>query len=172
MIKFRSLPLYFLLMAATLSSGAQSIGAQSSGGDQAIRTFFANADVAWNTHDARQLTNLQNSTADADFVNVYGGWAKGVEPFVAIMTKLQAGPFHDVHRQTIVEKIRFVRPDVAVVITTIVDRHGDGPPASTRGTFVLSKEQGRWLLDSFQNTQIAAPPERIQAPQSQSSSPH
>ena len=165
MIKLRSIPLYFLLMAATLSIGAQSIGEQSSGGDQAIRTFFTNADVAWNNHDARQLTNLRNATADADFVNVYGGWAKGVEPFVAIMTKLQAGPFHDVHRQTIVEKIRFVRPDVAVVITTIVDRHGDGPPASTRGTFVLSKEQGRWLLDSFQNTQIAAPPERIPAPQ-------
>ncbi len=167
MIKLRSLPLYFLLLAATLS-----VGAQSSGEDQAIRTFFSKADVAWNNHDAQQLTNLQNATADADFVNVYGGWAKGVESFVAIMTKLQAGPFHDVHRQTIVEKIRFVRPDVAVVITTIVDRHGDGPPASTRGTFVLSKEQGRWLLNSFQNTQINAPPERTQAPQSQSPSPH
>ena len=70
------------------------------------------------------------------------------------MTKLQAGPFHDVHRRTIIEKIRFVRPDVAVVITTIVDRHGNGPPAETRGTFVLSKEENRWLLNSFQNTQI------------------
>ena len=95
-----------------------------------------------------------------------------MEPFVAIMTKLQAGPFNDVHRQTIIEKIRFIRADVAVVITTIVDRHGDEPPASTRGTFVLSKEQGRWLLNSFQNTQITAPPERVQATQSQSSTPH
>jgi uncharacterized protein (TIGR02246 family) len=92
--------------------------------------------------------------------------------FVGIMTKLQAGPFHDVHRQTIVEKIRFIRPDVAVVITTIVDRHGDGPPAETRGTFVLSKEQGHWLLNSFQNTQITAPPAPVRTPQSTSPSPH
>ena len=54
MIKLRSLPLYFILMAATLG-----IGAQSSSGDQAIRRFFANADVAWNNHDAHQLTNPQ-----------------------------------------------------------------------------------------------------------------
>jgi uncharacterized protein (TIGR02246 family) len=154
-------------MASTLNAAAQS-----SSEDQTIRTFFADADVAWNNHNAQQLTNPQNTTADADFVNIYGGWAKGLEPFVAIMSKLQAGPFHDVHRQTIVEKIRLVRPDVAVVITTIVDRHGDGPSASTRGTFVLSKEQGHWLLNSFQNTQITAPPERIQAPPSTTFSPH
>ncbi|WP_263381396.1 SgcJ/EcaC family oxidoreductase [Granulicella arctica] len=167
MIKLRLFSLGVFLIAGTLT-----IAAQSSGDDQAVRTFFANADIAWNNHDARQLTNLQNATVDADFINVYGGWAKGMEPFVAIMTKLQAGPFHDVHRQTTVEKIRFIRDDVAVVITTIVDRHGGGPPASTRGIFVLSKEQGHWLLNSFQNTQITSPPERAQVPQTPASSPH
>ena len=33
-----------------------------------------------------------------------------------------------------VEKIRFVRPDVAIVITTNVDRRGDGPPSKSRST--------------------------------------
>jgi uncharacterized protein (TIGR02246 family) len=167
MMKLRSVSLCLLLAVATLN-----LAAQNSGEDQALRTFFADADVAWNNHNAQQLTNPQNATADADFVNVYGGWAKGLESFVGIMTKLQAGPFHDVHRQTIVEKIRFIRPDVAVVITTIVDRHGDGTPAETRGTFVLSKEQGHWLLNSFQNTQITAPPGPVRTPQSTSPSPH
>jgi uncharacterized protein (TIGR02246 family) len=172
MTKLSIIRLRLVLLGCLLVSASLGVSAQSSGENQAIKTFFANADIAWNNHDARQLTNPENATADADFINVYGGWAKGMEPFVAIMTKLQAGPFHDIHRQTIVEKIRFVRPDVAVVITTIVDRHGDGPTASTRGTFVLSKEEGRWLLNFFQNTQVTAPPERVQATQGKSSSPH
>jgi uncharacterized protein (TIGR02246 family) len=153
----------FLLCGVLVASTMNVVG-QSGGEDQAVRKFFADADVAWNNHDAKQLTNPRNATADADFVNVYGGWAKGQESFVPIMTRLQAGPFHDVRRHTIVEKIRFVRPDVAVVIATIVDRHGEGPPAETRATFVLSKEQGLWLLNSFQNTQITAPPGPLSGP--------
>jgi hypothetical protein len=66
--------LCLLLAVATLN-----LAAQNSGEDQALRTFFADADVAWNNHNAQQLTNPQNATADADFVNVYGGWAKGLE---------------------------------------------------------------------------------------------
>jgi uncharacterized protein (TIGR02246 family) len=167
MTKLLSVSLCLLLTVVTLN-----LPAQTSGEDQALRTFFADADVAWNNHNAQQLTNPQNATGDADFVNIYGGWAKGLESFVAIMTKLQAGPFHEIQRHTIVEKIRFIRPDVAVVITTIVDRHGDGPPAETRGTFVLSKEQGRWLLNSFQNTQITDARGTVPTPQSISPSPH
>ena len=162
-MKIKVIPLLLLIAAVTLS-----LPAQSTGEEQAIRQFFADADVAWYNHDARQLTNPHNATADADFVNVYGGWAKGMENFVSIMTKLQAGPFHDDMRHTNIEKIRFVRPDVAVVITTIVDRHGDGPPAETRGTFVLSKEKGLWLLNSFQNTKIETqrPPQAAPTPAS------
>ena len=166
-MKISAISLVVLLAATTLN-----VTAQSGGEEQVIRKFFADADVAWNKHDARELTNPQNATADAGFVNVYGGWAKGRDNFVAIMTKLQAGPFHDDFRQTIVEKVKFVRPDVAVVITTIADRHGNGPSAQTRGTFVLSKENGLWLLTSFQNTKIAEAPEPPRMLQSPASSQH
>ena len=108
---------------------------------------------------------------DADYINLTGGWTKGREAFVAVMSKLQAAPFHDITRRTIVEKIRFVRPDVAVVITTNVDRRDDGPPSESRSTYVLSKEGGHWLLNSFQNTQVAAPPGPPLAPQNTPSAP-
>ena len=52
-----------------------NLHAQNQPDDQAIRQFFADADIAWNHHDARQLTSPQTTVADADFVNVYGGWA-------------------------------------------------------------------------------------------------
>jgi uncharacterized protein (TIGR02246 family) len=163
----KQLAVLLLCLAATTAD----LSAQSPGDEQAIRQRFADLDTAWNHHDAQQITNPQTAVADADYINVNGGWTKGREAFVAIMARLQAGPFHDIQRHTVVEKIRFVRPDVAVVITTNVDRHGDGPPSQSRSTFVLSKEEGHWLLNSFQNTQITAPPEPARPPQSTPGTP-
>jgi uncharacterized protein (TIGR02246 family) len=148
-----------ILILLYLAASAANLPAQSPADEQAVRQRFAELDTAWNRHDAQQITNAQTAVTDADYINLNGGWTKGREAFVAVMSKLQAGPFHDIQRHTVVEKIRFIRPDVAVVITTNVDRHGDGPPSESRGTYVLSKEAGHWLLNSFQNTQITAPPE-------------
>ncbi len=154
-----------IVLLLCLAAMTATLSAQSPNDEQAIRQRFADLETAWNHHDARQITNPQTAVADADYINVAGGWTKGREPFVEVMSRLQAGPFHDIQRHTVVEKIRFVRPDVAIVITTNIDRHGDGPPSESRGTYVLSKEEGRWLLNSFQNTQVA-PPGPPPAPQS------
>jgi uncharacterized protein (TIGR02246 family) len=165
------MPIRVIAFCVLLAATAANLPAQSPGDEQAIRQRFADLDTAWNHHDAQQITNPQTAVADADYINLNGGWIKGREAFVAVMSQLQAGPFHDIQRHTVVEKIRFLRPDVAIVITTNVDRHGDGPPSESRGTYVLSKEAGHWLLNSFQNTQISAPPGAPQPPQPSSGSP-
>jgi uncharacterized protein (TIGR02246 family) len=148
-----------ILLWLYLAASTVTLPAQSPADEQAIRQRFAELDTAFSHHDAQQITNPKTAVTDADYINLTGAWIKGQEAFVGLMTQLQAGPFHDLTRHTIVEKIRFVRPDVAIVITTNVDRHGDGPPIESRSTYVLSKEEGHWLLNSFQNTQITAPPE-------------
>ncbi len=146
-----------MMLSIFLAATSAGLSAQTPSDEQAIRQRFADLDKAFSHHDAQQITNPQTAVTDADYINLTGAWIKGQEAFVGVMTKLQAGPFHDLTRHTIVEKIRFVRPDVAVVITTNVDRHGDGPPIESRSTYVLSKEAGHWLLNSFQNTQVSAP---------------
>jgi uncharacterized protein (TIGR02246 family) len=160
----RMMPFKVMVLATFLAVTAANLDAQSPGDENAIRQRFADLDIAWNHHDAQQITNPQTAVSDADYINVSGGWTKGREAFAAVMARLQAGPFHDVQRHTVVEKIRFIRPDVAVVITTNVDRRGDAPPSESRGTYVLSKEGGHWLLDSFQNTQVSTPPGAQQPP--------
>jgi uncharacterized protein (TIGR02246 family) len=165
------MPIKAIVFGILLSATAANLFAQSPSDEQSIRQRFADLDTAWNHHDAQQITNPHTAVADADFITVVGSWIRGREAFVATMTKLQAGPFHDVERHTVVEKIRFVRPDVAVVITTNVDRHGEGPPSESRGTYVLSKEEGHWLLDSFQNTQVSTPPGPPPASPSSNSAP-
>ena len=78
-----------ILLAAT----AASLPAQSPSDEQAIRQRFTDLDTAWNHHDAQQITNQQTAVADADYINITGGWTKGREAFVTVMSKLQAGPF-------------------------------------------------------------------------------
>lgn len=115
--------------------------------EQAIRKFFADADLAWNAHDAHRLVNSSNAVPDADFVNVFGGWVQGQANFVPIM-----------------EGLRFLGSDAAVVIVTIHDQRPGEPAHEVRGTFVLSKEKDRWLAVSMQNTDVTAVPEKLRGP--------
>lgn len=80
---------------------------------------------------------------------------QGRAAFLPLMQHLQAGPFHTVSRKTIVDKIKFVRRDVAIAIVAFHDQPEGGASMTTRGTFVLSKEDGRWTVDSMQNTKVA-----------------
>ena len=49
-------------------------------------------------------------------------------------------------RKTItIEKIRFIKPDVAVALVRQISTVGN------IGTFVLSKESGKWLVVNFAN---------------------
>ena len=137
----------------------QSLRAESKPEEQAIRNVFTASDAAWNAHDANQLLNLQRTAPDADFINVFGGWVQGRAAFVPIMERLQAGPFHAISRKTIVDKIKFVRSDVAIAIVTLQDQSEGRRSTTTRGTFVLSKENGRWIVDSMQNTHGTDVPE-------------
>ncbi|HEY1175707.1 MAG TPA: SgcJ/EcaC family oxidoreductase [Phytomonospora sp.] len=54
-----------------------------------------------------------------------------------------------------VEHVLFVRADVAAVKVRQTYRTSDGPDVGTP-LFVMSKEDGRWLLTACQNTGVAA----------------
>ncbi|MDQ2841774.1 MAG: SgcJ/EcaC family oxidoreductase [Acidobacteriota bacterium] len=146
-----TLPTLLSLLLVVVSM--QSLRAQSPE-EQAIRKVFAASDAAWNAHDATQLLDPERTAPDADFINVFGGWVQGRPAFVPIMERLQAGPFHTTSRKTIVDKIKFVRSDVAIAIVSLEDQPEGRPSTTTRGTFVVSKEDGRWIVDSMQNTKV------------------
>ncbi len=131
--------------------------------EQAIRKVFSASDTAWNAHNAAQLLDAQRTAPDADFINVFGGWVQGRAAFLPVMERLQAGPFHTISRKTIIDKIKFVRSDVAIAIVALQDQPEGGPSITTRGTFVLSKEDGHWMVDSMQNTKVADVTEAFKA---------
>jgi len=86
---------------------------EQSNEERAIRDLNAAVEAAWNKHDASAMD--QPFVADCDFVNVFGEWISGHDKLVKTHTALFAGPLRGSYKRFTVEKIRFVRPDVAIV---------------------------------------------------------
>ena len=130
-----------------------------------IREQNAAVEAAWNKHDAAAMD--QSFVEDCDFVNIFGEWISGHDNLVKIHTALFAGPFRESYRRFTVEKIRFIRPDVAIVHARgrITDRNGkllEGDQG-TIAVLVMLKESGKWRTATGQNTELRPLPETVKS---------
>jgi len=73
---------------------------------------------------------------DIDHINVFGEWQKGRATLREELARLHAGPLRDSKKNYTVEKIRFLKPDVAVIQ---VSAQGTGGP--NLGTYVMEKRR-------------------------------
>lgn len=121
---------------------------------------------AWNRGDAAGYASL--FTDDADFVAWNGSYGRGRQAIGDAHRPLFEGPLAG-SRMVLVddgtesappESLRFVRPDVAImVISGAVTRAGEaaaGPDHESVQTFVLTKNADRWRVAAFQNTRVQA----------------
>jgi hypothetical protein len=69
------------------------------------------------------------------------------------LARLHAGPLRSSQKTYRIEKIRFLKPDVAVVQASSHSINGDNI-----GTFVLEKQKGHWLTVSFTKIAPHEPP--------------
>ena len=144
---------------ATGSMAAVNTEAQVPSEDEAlIRKRVTESIERFNRKDAAPLEFF--FTTDADFVNVYGVWLKGIAEIEAARRNEIKGILKDANITLIDLRIRFVRPDVAIVVQEHEMRGkrsptGDAlPPERQVNTRVLVKEAGKWLTASFQNTAV------------------
>ena len=129
--------------------------------DAGIRRVQADQEAAWNNHDAVAYANL--FTEDGDCVNVLGWWWKGRVQIQSRLTGAFAFVFHDSKLHVTDVQAKFLSPTIAVahVRWTMEGSHvPPGMPEPREGiqVQVLRKIDGRWLIESFQNTN--AIPER------------
>lgn len=136
-----------------------------------VRKTVAGFPAAWNSHDMAAFGKL--FTVDADFVNVAGVWWRGrteiqrqhVWAHGAIPIDTQGfdaaarahyGIFKDSRLQFKSIDVRFLRKDVAVAHVSS-ELLGDARTATPRVgvlTFVLTRQDGEWLIAAAQNTEI------------------
>lgn len=111
---------------------------------------------AWNQHDGHALAQLVSE--DIDFANVGALWLQGRADFEKYHTRLLSGRFAESTCTARETKVRFLRPDMAVIHWSWRiegDKNFDGSPRPKRFglmTMVAAKQDGGWLLVAAQNT--------------------
>ena len=132
------------------------MAAQSAADEAAVRGVPGAFAAAWAKHDGHQLAAVM--AEDVDFVNVGGDWLQGRAAFEAIHSRLLRGRFKDSKLTPLEAKVRFLRPDLAVLHWDwkIVGDRGPGEAAREPRmgifTMVVEKRGGQWLVVVAQNT--------------------
>ncbi|WP_037310553.1 SgcJ/EcaC family oxidoreductase [Amycolatopsis orientalis] len=118
---------------------------------------------AWNEGDAAAYARL--FTEDADYVTFFGTNMPGRAVIESAHRALFEGPLKG---SKLADgggepKVRFIRPDVAIVVAGGGSSLAGGKPEPGREstlTYVLVKESGGWRVASFQNTRVSDPAAR------------
>ena len=121
--------------------------------EAAIRAIIASLADAWTRGDAEAWGKA--FTTDADFTVWNGMYAKGREAITRGHAEIFSTIYKDTKQRLNVRSIRFLRDDVAVVhVEGSVVKKAEEFPATPMvvPVFILTKDQGRWLIAVFQNT--------------------
>ena len=146
------------------ASGAVAHTASRSDDENAIRRLCLERIERFNNKHESPLA--AEFTPDADFVNVYGMWRKGAIEIEARQGERMLTVLSEAQITLLDLRVRFVRPDVAIVHQThemagmLTPQGQKMPPHRERSIRVLVKEQGKWLTTAFHNTIVreAEPP--------------
>ena len=147
-------------LAMSKLASAQSSPAASAQDLTAVRKYVEDFDYAWNHHEGASLFGKKPKQIDR--INAFGGWIRDPDADERVMRRLFAGPFSQSKHKITAERIRFLTPDVALVVIHVV-RISVGPTAGAasalgnRSLHVLVKHEGRWELEGFANVPIIPP---------------
>lgn len=133
-----------------------------------IEALVAGLTDAWNRGDARAFS--ARFAADGSFTNVLGIVAYGREIFELRHTEIFSTIYRGSVLQQSLAKLRFIRPDVAVVdVDAAVTGYVRLPPGVQAGSdgalraklqLVLTNENGEWWIVAFHNVDVKPLPPR------------
>lgn len=139
--------------------------AQSPADDARIRAIVAEQAAAWNVGDARAFS--RSFTEDGSFTNIVGTVFYGHQAFEDRHRDIFAAFFKGSRITMTVGRIRFVRPDVAIVdVATEVSDLAGTPPGvrpnaagrlQTRLQEIYVKDGGDWRMASYHNVDVKTP---------------
>ena len=126
---------------------AESINSKEENAIKAVLVHFYDG---WNTHDVDKMVSVYSE--DVDHINTYARWNEGKPAIRQDLKNFHAGPGKSSRKTYTIEKMRFIKPDVAVVQVRSLSTVGN------IGTYVMTKESGEWLVVSFTNVEYQLAP--------------
>jgi len=105
--------------------------------------------------NAHSLDNAADfASEDWNFINPKGVWSKGRDASVATLNQLEAGVLKDVTFSIERVSIVYASSDVALVTMTTLAANYAPDEALERGTYVVVKQNGTWLIFESQITTV------------------
>jgi len=123
--------------------------------EKSLHEMVYQLEAAWNAADGQSFAEA--FAEDADFIHIIGGYYTG-RPAIEAGHRMILGTIYK--GSTVrysVEKIRFVRPDIAIVsLRQYLQFHEGGSPTDleARPTIFAEKRDGHWQIVNMQNTRI------------------
>ncbi len=111
----------------------------------------------WNSKNGTRFAHP--FATDADYVVINGTLIKGHDDIAKGHQQIFQTIFKDSTLTLSVQRIRFLRQDIAVVHVAGHIKIRRGPETQENNvimTLVMSKEKNGWLIEAFQNTEIKA----------------
>src|SRR5271166_321028 len=123
--------------------------------ERALHEMVYHLEAAWNAGDGKSFA--EPFAEDADFIHILGGYYTGRAAIEAGHRMIFGTIYKGSTVRYSVEKIRFLRPDVAIVFLRQFLQFREGGVASeleARPTIVAEKRDGDWQIVALQNTRI------------------
>jgi uncharacterized protein (TIGR02246 family) len=123
--------------------------------ERALHGMVYQLEAAWNAADSTSFAAL--FAEDADFIHILGGYYTGRAAIEAGHRMIFGTIYKGSTVRYSVEKIRFLRPDVAIVLLRqYLQFHEGGAPSEleARPTIIAEKADGSWRIAALQNTRI------------------
>lgn len=123
--------------------------------EKSLHEMVYHLEAAWNAADGQSFAEAFSE--DADFIHILGGYYTGRAAIEAGHRMIFGTIYKGSTVRYSVEKIRFIRPDVAIVYLRQFLQFFEGGAASdleARPTIVAEKRDGKWQIVNLQNTRI------------------
>ena len=146
----RSVLTFFVLacvcVPALADDSTSSSGATPAGLEAAVKQRAKEFDATWATHDAKAIAAYY--TTDGNIITPEGNDLAGRDGIEQALTDAFNGHLKDSTLTTTVEKVRLIKPDVAIVDSGAELKTPDGEPQKVHLVSVVVKKDGKWLTET------------------------